>query len=125
MSARIDAALLEHIFSRIVANPTTGCWLWEGATTGEPQPGATGRGYGKICITVGSRRRRFRVVHRVVYELVYGPLKPHHQVDHECCVRLCVRPEHLKRTTHLQNMRNRDERNRRRKSQLVCEEINV
>lgn len=53
-------------------------------------------------------------VHRVIYSVVYGPIPPKKQVDHECNNRLCCNPLHLTHTTHKRNQRLRDIRKAQR-----------
>lgn len=64
---------------------TDGCWLWAGATNRG--------GYGKIG--AGARGTGTRDVHRVSWELAFGPIPPGLLVLHRCDVRRCVRPDHL------------------------------
>jgi hypothetical protein len=74
------------------------CWMWTGAVKGNTK----GYGYGEFMDDDG----RFVSVHRYSYALEYGPINPDLEVDHICRNRLCVRPEHLRASTHKQNMEN-------------------
>jgi hypothetical protein len=58
------------------------CWLWTGALYKT--------GYGHVRIN----RHDYRA-HRIVYELLKGPIPEGLFVCHTCDVRRCVRPEHL------------------------------
>jgi hypothetical protein len=58
-----------------------GCWLWFG-TTNEFD-------YGVIVVD-----RRMRRAHRVVYELLVGPVNAPH-LHHQCGNPACVNPAHL------------------------------
>jgi len=71
-----------------------GCWLWAA--------GLTGPGYGQIWW-----RGRMQYAHRVVYEVLVGPLpNPKHLVsDHLCRVRSCVNPRHIEFVTNGENTR--------------------
>jgi hypothetical protein len=71
---------------------TAGCWLWTGACT--PQ------GYGRISVPGGTI-----YAHRYVASLVYGMLDRRWDVMHTCDTPNCVRPEHLRIGTRLDNMR--------------------
>lgn len=66
------------------------CWLWEGRLDAG--------GYG----TADIRSRRVRV-HRLVYEILVGPIQDGLELDHLCRVRACCNPDHLEPVTHLEN----------------------
>lgn len=70
-----------------------GCWLWVGLLNN--------KGYGVL-----SRRREGRsaAAHRVMYELLVGPIPEGLELDHLCRVPRCVRPSHLEPVTHQENM---------------------
>jgi HNH endonuclease len=78
--------LQERIDRLSVPEPNSGCVLWLGQTNE--------KGYGYI--TVGYRNRR---VHRVVYEMAYGPLPVGSELDHLCRVRCCINVSHLEVVT--------------------------
>jgi hypothetical protein len=67
---------------------TDTCWMWTGPLS---------HGYG--------RHNQFRA-HRVAYELTNGPIPDGMEIDHECRVRQCVNPEHLRLATRKQNAEN-------------------
>lgn len=67
------------------------CWEWSGNKSAS--------GYGLLTIK-GSRR----VVHRVLYELLVGPIPDGLQLDHLCRNRLCVNPDHLEPVTQRENV---------------------
>lgn len=69
---------------------STDCWLWTGRRVKD--------GYGAISIDGHARP-----VHRVAYELWVGPIPEGLEVDHQCDVRNCIRPDHLKPMTHREN----------------------
>lgn len=58
------------------------CWIY----TGAKRP----NGYGIISV-----QSRPRSTHRLVYELVKGPIPVGLQIDHLCRNRACMRPDHL------------------------------
>ena len=70
------------------------CWLWTGRT------GNGGYGY---CDWPGSPSPR--VVHRIAWEILCGPIPEDHQLDHLCRVTRCLNPDHLEPVTAAENMR--------------------
>ena len=69
------------------------CWLWTGATNRH--------GYAHVRY-----EGRVARAHRVVYQLLVGPIPAGRDLDHICRVRLCVNPEHLRPLTRAENMQN-------------------
>lgn len=71
----------------------TRCWIWDGHLNPD--------GYGRVS----KGRKWHRLVHRVVYELLKGPI-PDGYVCHHTCQRLdCCRPEHLQLVTRSEHQR--------------------
>lgn len=69
---------------------TDGCWLWQGARYRD--------GYGAFKSGVMVR------AHRYAYEQRVGPISVGQVVMHLCDNPLCVRPDHLRAATQLDNM---------------------
>lgn len=84
--------LPEKVRSRLNRDPETGCWEWTGAKTGV--------GYGEV-----RWEGRTCSVHRLVHELLIGPIPQELELDHLCRVRHCANPDHLEPVTHEENMR--------------------
>ena len=80
--------------SKYVIDPTTGCWLWTAKIEWT--------GYGRISL--GGRRGRLEMAHRVAYELHVGPIPDGLEIDHLCRVRHCVNPAHLEAVTSQVNV---------------------
>jgi hypothetical protein len=81
------------LLDRIAASVLVGdeCWNW----IGERTP----KGYGRM--RHGSERE---YAHRVLYELLVGPIPEGSQLDHLCRNRACVRPAHLEPVTCRENL---------------------
>lgn len=84
--------LPERIADKIVPEPNSGCWLWTGC--------GTPSGYGSAYWS-----GRLNRAHRLIYEILRGPIPEGLQIDHLCRVRCCVNPDHLEPVTHLENVR--------------------
>ena len=82
---------LAMIFAR--AKRDGACLIWQGAVAGRP-----GRKYGRIAVN-----RKCKLVHRVVNELLHGPIPPEIKVCHTCDTPPCIEPKHLFRGTTADN----------------------
>lgn len=83
----------ERIWPKVAK--TEGCWEWAGAKND--------KGYGVIRVQIGSRTRILRV-HRVVYEMLVGPIAPGLTLDHLCRNRKCCNPADLEPVTKRVNI---------------------
>lgn len=63
------------------------CWIWTGWRKKDG-------GYGLV-----SYKDKTRVVHRLIYELLVGPIPDGLTIDHLCRVRHCVNPTHMEPVT--------------------------
>lgn len=69
-----------------------GCWQWKSLRSGD--------GYGRV-----RHQKKDQLAHRVVYELLVGPIPEGLTLDHLCRNRGCVRPAHLEPVTLAENTR--------------------
>lgn len=81
----------DRLMSKVVHDPETGCWLWQGTKTLA--------GYGQMRVA-GVRM----YTHRISYELNVGPIPAGLELDHLCSVRECCNPDHLDPVTHAVNV---------------------
>jgi hypothetical protein len=79
-----------------------GCWEWQGSRDQ--------CGYGRIVYKAGSRS--FGLVHRLVYWLCNGEIRPEDEVCHHCDNPPCCNPGHLFRGSHTENMRDAGKKGR-------------
>lgn len=104
--------LRAKLMSLVRICPETGCWVWQGRTSGSPGRGRSGRGhsYPRLDFDGGTM-----AAHRAMWILEHGPIPPRKQLDHRCRTRLCIcpHPGHNEMTTHLRNQRRRAEHARR------------
>lgn len=80
----------------------SGCWEW--------QKGFHGVGY-------GSTSKKFEgggYAHRAMYLAAKGDIPPSMYVLHECDNRKCVNPKHLFLGTHIDNIKDMQQKNRQR-----------
>lgn len=75
-----------------IAVDVDGCWIWTGARNPEPRP------YGQV-----GWEGRVLKAHRVVYELLVGPIPEGLHLDHLCRRPPCVNPLHLEPVTNREN----------------------
>lgn len=85
-----DLTLPARIAAKVRRDDETGCWPWMGFIQSN--------GYGKVYFD-----RKVRLAHRVVYELLVGPIPDGLVLDHLCRHRSCVNPAHLRATTIREN----------------------
>lgn len=81
----------DQVLATVTAAADT-CWLW---------PGAVIKGYGSVRL---AGEKRTRLAHRVVYELLAGPIPAGLELDHLCRTTLCCNPAHLEPVTHAENI---------------------
>ena len=86
--------ITERLFSKYIEEPNTGCFLWIGSITDS--------GYGEIN---ARKTHGTNLAHRIMYEIVRGPIPKGLDIDHLCRVRNCVNPDHMEPVTNQENTR--------------------
>lgn len=114
---RIFQRMMDKVFIDHDGPLTNGhpCWLWTGATSGEPKPGdrnSRGHSYPRMSLNGATV-----AVHLVMWTHVYGYIPPRKTIDHECKRRLCIHPAHLSLVSHKENVRRRDGKPPRKNSE--------
>lgn len=94
-------SIFEKIMARTNIDPDTGCWIWQGPTSGKGRGG----GYGRMSLD-----GQTVAVHIVMFVNFFGFVPGKKQIDHQCNNRLCCNPDHLQMVTHKQNQKLRDQR---------------
>jgi hypothetical protein len=100
-AARKEPITIEWLLDRTMPIPFSGCFIW--------LSDVYGTGYGRIYI----KRRAVRT-HRMMWELVHGPIPTGMFVCHKCDVRCCINPDHLFLGTCLDNTRDKERKGRGR-----------
>jgi len=82
----------KDVWKKIDIKSDNDCWEWVGYVEN--------CGYGRMCFDY-----RNHLVHRVVYELIYGPIPEGMLICHHCDNKKCCNPKHLFLGTQGDNMR--------------------
>jgi hypothetical protein len=82
----------EQQYEKIVRCRYTGCWWWLGELNRN--------GYGRVW-----HNGKKRMVHKVTWESVHGPVPEGLVLDHKCRNRRCCNPRHLEPVTVQVNTR--------------------
>lgn len=83
---------LERLMAKVTQHPDNGCWV---SSIVSPL------GYARVGLPDG----RKLMGHRLVYEMLVGPIPEGLELDHLCRNHACVNPAHLEPVTHLENVR--------------------
>ena len=100
MTSRRDF-IREKVMQRVAVDPRSGCWTWQGPTSG-----SSGRGAGYPRMNLNNTTV---AVHLVMWTNEHGLIPHKKQIDHQCRNRLCVNPDHLEMVTHKQTQKRRDQ----------------
>jgi hypothetical protein len=96
-------SLPRYIERKIEPITECGCWVWMGALDKD--------GYGKTSHTASGLKRHVRS-HRIVYELLVGPIPAGTQLRHQCDNPCCVNPDHMLLGNQADNIADREKRGR-------------
>jgi len=109
----------EYLLSKILVNPETGCWEWQGYI----MP----KGYAQACF-----HSVHALAHVAMYEELVGPVPEGLILDHTChdwrvceggkaCPhRRCANPDHLEPVTYLENNRRSNSNSAKQGRQTHC-----
>ncbi|MBA7686788.1 hypothetical protein ES703_95246 [subsurface metagenome] len=106
MQKEMIALLPERIREKVTIT-ATGCWEWTAFQH---------KGYGRVTYN----GKGFRA-HRLVYQIIRGPIPEETEIDHLCRNHSCINPFHLEPVTHLENCR-RGISGPRQKNKCYCPE---
>ncbi len=83
--------MLARFLTGFELDAVTGCWVW-----GRSAP----QGYGRINV-----HGRAVAAHRFSYQHFKGPIAVGLEIDHLCCNKRCVNPDHLDAVSQAENVR--------------------
>ncbi len=86
-----DERLPIAFWERVLVEDATGCWLWCG--------NRYSNGYGRMSLD-----GRERLIHRLAYESLVGPIPAGLHLDHLCRNKFCANPVHVEPVTPAENI---------------------
>jgi len=90
--------IAERFWSKVDWKEPADCWLWRG--------NKIPAGYGQFRVGgMADGTRRYKMAHRVAYELTKGEIPDGLVLDHLCRTPLCCNPDHLEPVNRGENVR--------------------
>lgn len=102
-------SLLERFNQKYSPEPNSGCWLWTGSVEIH--------GYGRIA-----NNKKIYLAHRISYSLFKGFIGDKF-VLHHCDNPPCVNPDHLFLGTQLDNIKDRNSKNRQGRGEKISSKL--
>lgn len=90
---RNQVKIMDRIMDQV--EKTDYCWNWTGRKAGKKE-----NSYGQIYYN-----GRQQMVHRIVYEEIFGTLNAEDTVDHLCRNKFCINPDHLESVPLRENVK--------------------
>ena len=91
----MDESIAARFWDRVDKIELTGCWLWDGHIAKNL--------YGTWSYSEGGKTKTV-YAHRAAWLLLKGPVPRRLVLDHQCRVRFCVNPDHLRLVTQKRNL---------------------
>src|SRR5258708_15815978 len=85
----------ERFLDRVLTEPNSGCWLWDGPCYGSP-----------LLRPYFNCNGQRELAYRTSFRLFKGPIPKGLNVCHEGDVSICVNPDHISAATQLDNILN-------------------
>jgi hypothetical protein len=86
---------LNRLWSKVMKGPgENDCWGWTDVLSKD----------GYAYFSIGGRKGKKVLAHRLLYELIIGPIPDDKDLDHLCRNRWCVRPDHQEPVTRRVNL---------------------
>lgn len=89
--------LPENLQEKIAMCPISGCWIWTAFLTP--------KNYGWATRPHNGKKHAQGLAHRVVYEILIGPIPAGDTLDHLCRNRPCCNPQHMEPVSPVENWR--------------------
>lgn len=107
---KILEQIKQKILSKILIDPNTECWLWQGYADRD--------GYARIEVIGGKNK----FVHRLSYEAFTGSIPEGMSIDHICKNRGCCNPKHLQQLSIKENILRGDGASSKNNKKTHCNE---